>query len=220
MANQQFAVIGLGRFGTTIARELYEAGAEVAAVDESEDVVEAIKNHVTTALAMNATSAEALATLAIASFDAVIVAMGKDVEGSILVTALLRQQGARQILARASSELHAQILRLVGADEVVYPEHDAAMRVASKLLSPTLIDRVELGGDLELAVLTVPNCFVGHSLRQLRLRNRYGVIVLAAHQAGQDSDIHAPEADYVFAQDDRIYIVGTEDRIQSLCQLG
>lgn len=220
MGNQQFAVIGLGRFGTTIARELYEAGAEVAAVDQSEQVVEAIKNHVTTALAMNATRPEALATLAIASFDAVIVAMGKEVEASILVTALLRQQGAHQIVARASSELHAQILRLVGADEVVYPEHDVAMRVASRLLSPTLVDRVELGGALELAVLGVPSRFVGHSLRQLRLRNRYGVTVLAVHPAGQDGDIHAPEADYVFAEEDRIYIVGAEDRIQSLCQLG
>ena len=131
----QYAVIGLGRFGSRVAAGLYNAGAEVIAIDTDPHNVDAVKADVTTAVTMDATSKDALRSLALDELDAVVVAIGRDTEASILVTALLRELGCKRIVARAGSNLHADILRRVGATQVVYPEDDIAAGLVRSLAS-------------------------------------------------------------------------------------
>ncbi len=217
MPNQQFGVIGLGRFGARVASGLYEAGAEVIAIDEAPERVDAIKANVTTAICADATSADVLSELEVQELDGVVVAMGRDVEASILITAQLKRMGARNIVARASSELHAQILSMVGADRVVYPEHDAGMRVVRQLTSPHVVEFITLEGPLDFAVLTIPDNFVNHTLRDLQLPTRYGITVVSIRSA--DGQMRLPDPDYSFGPHDTVYVVGNAESMQRLSRL-
>lgn len=220
---QQFGVIGLGRFGARVATGLYERGVEVIAVDSDPARVDAVKNAVTTAVALDATNREALEALALHDLDAVIVGIGRDIEASILVTALLQELGCRLIVARAGNDLHADILSRVGATRVVYPEDDVADRVVRLLTSPHVVDLVELEGDIEFAIVEVPRSFVGRSLRELELRNRYGLTVVAVRRAEEPdgaSTVLVPGPDDQFTRGDLIYVVGDEQSIARIEQLG
>lgn len=218
----QFAVIGLGRFGQRVAGGLYEAGAEVLAVDTDPAKVAEIKSHVTTAITANAAHEEALAALGVDQMDAVVVAIGKDVEASILVTALLKQYGCGQIIARASSDLQARILQLVGADRVIYPEDDEARRLVRVLSSPHVLDQIDLQGDLDLALLSAPADFIGHTLVDLKLRQRYSVNVVAIRQADTDSQPGPtifPDASYSVQPGDRLYVVGAAEALARIAAM-
>jgi trk system potassium uptake protein TrkA len=212
----QFAIIGLGRFGQRVAGGLYEAGAEVLAVDLDPDKVAQIKASATIAMTANAAHEETLAALGVDQMDAVVVAIGKDAEASILVTALLKQYGCRQIIARAASDLQARVLQMVGADRVVYPEDDEARRLVRVLGSPHVLDQIDLQGDLDVALLTAPAEFVGHSLVELQLRQRLAVNVVAIRQAetaSQPGTVVFPDADYRVQADDRLYLVGSAEAL-------
>lgn len=218
----QFAIIGLGRFGQRVASGLYEAGAEVLAVDTEPAKVAEIKSHVTTAITTNAAHEEALAALGVDQMDAVVVAIGKDAEASILVTALLKQYGCPRIIARASSDLQARILQRVGADQVIYPEDDEARRLVRVLSSPHVLDQIDLQGDLDLALLTVPVAFVGHNLLELQLRQRYSVNVVAIRQPETDSQTGQtvfPDAQYCVQTGDRLYVVGPAEALARIAAM-
>jgi len=219
---RQFAVIGLGRFGAHVATGLYRRGHEVLAVDEDPGRVDVVKSEVTTAVVTDATSREALEALAVTEMDGVVVGIGRDIEASVLVTALLQELGCQTIVARAATHLHADILARVGATRVVYPEDDEAARVVRALTTPRLLDLVELEGDFDLAVLEVPGPFVGHSPRELELRSRYGVTIVAIRRQpdpGQEPVVSVPGPDDVMMAGDRLYVVGDEKaitRVESL----
>ncbi len=218
MPNQQFAVIGLGRFGAQVARGLYGGGAEVVGIDEAPERVDEIKSDVTSAICADATNPDVLAGLGVHELDAVVVAMGRDVEASILITAQLKRIGARDIVARASSELHAQILSMVGADRVIYPEHDAGSRVVRLLTSPHMVEFIALEGPLDFAVISIPDSFARQSLRDLQLPTRYGITVVGIRSV--DGELRLPEPDYPFAEGDRIFVVGKAEDMQRLDRLG
>ena len=218
----QFGVIGLGRFGSRVAAGLYENGAEVIAVDSDPARVESIKADVTTAVAVDATSKDALRTLGVGELDAVVVAIGRDVEASILVTALVRELGCEKIVARATSSLHAGILRRIGATSVVYPEDDVAARVARSLLSPHVIDFVELEGDIDFALLEIPKTFVNQSLRELELRSKHGLTVVALQTTDErtlQTVVIVPGPDDKLKAGDRMYVVGEQDGIVRIDQM-
>ncbi len=218
----QYAVIGLGRFGSRVAAGLYNAGAEVIAIDTDPHNVDAVKADVTTAVTMDATSKDALRSLALDELDAVVVAIGRDTEASILVTALLRELGCKRIVARAGSNLHADILRRVGATQVVYPEDDIAAGLVRSLASPRVIDLVELEGDLDFALLRIPDSFVGKSLRELELRNRYGLTVVALRTVDEETlepRLVMPGPDDTLRAGDQMYVVGSEDALERIDQL-
>jgi len=162
-------------------------GAEVLAIDSDAAKVAEIKQEVTAAVCLNTTHEDALGSLGVDEMDAVVVAIGRDVQASILTTALLQQAGCPYIVARASNELHAQILGLVGADRVIYPEDEAARRLVRGLASPHILDQVDLEGDIELAVLTAPRSFCGKSLTELSLRQTFTVNVVAIRTAETDT---------------------------------
>ncbi|MBU0611370.1 MAG: TrkA family potassium uptake protein [Armatimonadetes bacterium] len=219
---RQFAVIGLGRFGAHVATGLYRQGHEVLAVDEDAVRVDMVKANVTTAVVADATSREALEALAVSEMDGVIVGIGRQIEASVLVTALLRELGCQAIVARAATHLHADILARVGATRVVYPEDDEAERVVRALVSPQLLDLVELEGDIDLAVLAAPEPFIGHTPAELQLRTRFGVTLVAIRreeQPGGPPTVMVPGPHDEMLRGDRLYLVGDEEAITRIGEL-
>ncbi len=174
----QFCVIGLGRFGTAVARTLADLGHEVLAVDREEEPVAEVEPYVTQGVVLDATQEKALQNLGLRDFDWVVVAIG-DLESSILITVLLKEMGVPRVLAKALSTIHAKILRKVGADRVVFPERDMGQRVARSLASPMVFDYLELSPGYSIVEIAAPREFSGKTLKDLRIRNRFGVTVIA-----------------------------------------
>ncbi|MBC7107152.1 MAG: TrkA family potassium uptake protein [Firmicutes bacterium] len=211
---KQFAVIGLGRFGTSVARTLAGMGYDVLAVDQREERVQDIMEHVTHAVQVDAVDEHALKSLGIRNFDVVIVAIGQDVQASILTTVLLKEMGVRRVVAKANSELHGKVLARVGADKVVFPERDMGARVARALVSQNILDQIELSPDHSIVELITPPEFVGRTLQQSAIRTRFGVTVLAIRR-GRDVII-SPGPAQVVQEGDVLVVVGRNDRLEKL----
>jgi len=174
----KFAVIGLGSFGSHVAKTLYERGNEVVAVDKDKERVEEVKTFVSHAVNMDATIKENLQALGVGDMDIVVVSSGPEMESSILTVLYLHEMGAKRIVAKALTEDHAKILEAVGATEVIYPEKDMAIKTALKLSSPNILEYLPLISGFGIQEIAPPEKFIGKSLRELDLRNKYGIQVL------------------------------------------
>ncbi len=191
---KQVMVIGLGQFGMSLSKALSARGVEVLAADSSEARVREASEHVADALCFDATNEDALARTAPARRDSCVCAIGDEArEASIICTALLKQLGAKKLVARANGELQARILRLVGADIVINPEYEFGNRFATTLLYERVLGELPLGGSLVLTELEPPPAFVGRSLIELELPRRYGLTVVAVRHAS-DGSVTAPDA--------------------------
>jgi trk system potassium uptake protein TrkA len=217
MKNQAM-VIGLGHFGMSVARTLAERGVEVLAVDIQEDRVRVAANFVTEAACFDATEAEALARTAPDRREVCVCAIGDDAkEASIICTALLRQMGAKRIIARANDDLHARILTLVGAHQVVNPEQQFGERFASQILHETILGELPLGEDLLITELQPPAAFVGHSLAVLQLPRRFGVTVVAIRRARQGV-VMLPDPQEPLQADDVLVVVSRAGAVAALME--
>ena len=185
---QVYVVIGLGTFGRQLCETFTERGFSVIAVDNRAELIERIKDSVTQALMIDATDENSLAQIPFDNVAVAIVAIGDNIEASILVTALLKRMGITHILARAVSDLHMQVLRQVGADEVVNLEIDEGKRIAQRLSSPEVLDRTRISETISLAELYVPEKIVGRRLDQLDLRQKYRVNVIAVKRTSYSVD--------------------------------
>lgn len=213
----EYAVIGLGQFGQAVVESLTEDGQAVLVIDRDPARVEALATTVDAAAAADATDEESLRQLGVPAMTSVVVAIGAGaVESSILTTALLRQLGVPRIVARAVSTLHARVLHAVGAHEVVNPEEEMGRRLAERLAHPTIRERLQLG-DAVLAEVDTPARFVGRSLKQLNVRARHGVSVVAV-RSGADV-VANPPPDRPFAAGDVVLVVGTADSVRALARL-
>ena len=183
MQQKQFAVFGIGRFGSALCKELSEMGHEVLAIDTSEENVNDISPYVTQALQLDATDEEAVHSLGLRNFDAVVVSIGSNLSDSIMTTLLCKEQGAKYLLAKASDELHAKMLKKMGADRVVFPERDMGVRVAKTLVSPRLLDLINVSGDYMMADIVAPASWVGKTIQEIDIRKRYHVSVLVINRA-------------------------------------
>ncbi|MEW5898530.1 MAG: TrkA family potassium uptake protein [Bacillota bacterium] len=210
----QFAVIGLGRFGSSVARTLSRMGYEVLAVDADADKVNGITDEVTYAVQVDAMEEEALKSLGLRNFDVVVVAIGQEIKASILITVMLKEMGVRKIVAKANDELHGKVLQKVGADVVVFPERDMGARVAHALVSRNIIDQIHLSPDYSIVEVVVPARFIGKSLGESALRQKYGVTVLAVRR-GEDIII-SPGAGQVLEEGDVLVAIGRDDRLKQL----
>lgn len=213
---KQVAVIGLGRFGSSVARTLADSGCEVLAVDVDEARVKAIADEVTDAVRANALDEEALRALGLRNFEVVVVAIGHEVQASILTTVLLKEMGIPKIVAKAQDDLHGRVLQKVGADVVVYPERDMGVRLAHTLISRNVIDEIQLSTDYSILEMAAPQGFVGHSLRDLELRQRYGLSVLAIRR--KDRIVVSPNADQVVEDGDLLVVLGQPDKLAPLSE--
>ncbi|UCG91029.1 MAG: TrkA family potassium uptake protein [candidate division WOR-3 bacterium] len=176
---KQFVVIGLGRFGSSIARALSGKNFEVLAVDRDEDRVKEMEGVVSQAIVMDATDDKALRELGIADFDTAIVSMGETVEDSIMITLALKELGLKHVIVKAKSEIHSKILKKVGADRIVFPEREMAEKLAESLASPKIFDFIELSKEYGIVEMVVPKKLVNMTLRELKLRDKHKVSVIA-----------------------------------------
>lgn len=209
---KKFAVIGLGNFGFHVAKELYEDGHEVVAIDADKSRVQAIGPHATEAVVLDATDKQTLKSLGFGAMDAVIVSTGASIATSVLTCLHLQEIGVKTILAKANDEDHEKILKKVGATEIIHPERDMAMRVARNLSKPNLLDFVPLAEGFELVEIGPPREFIGRSLRQLNLRAKHNVFVVAVQETVPENFVFVPPADFVLKDSDVMIMLGrTED---------
>ncbi len=206
----KFAVIGLGSFGSNMAKTLYEKGNEVLAVDDDKEKIEEFKTFVSKAVNMDARDKENLQAVGINDMDVVIVSLGPEMEASILTVLHLHELGARRILAKALTEDHAKILEAVGATEVIYPEKDMAVRTALKLSCPNVLEYLPLVSGFSVQEIAPPEKFIGKSLKELDLRNKYGVQVIAVKELIPGKTTFAPHAEFVIKDSDILIIIGEE----------
>jgi trk system potassium uptake protein TrkA len=176
---KQFVVIGLGRFGSSIAQALSAKGFEVLAIDENEDRVKEMEGIVSQAVVMDATDEKGLKELGITDFDTAIVSMGETVEDSIMITLSLKELGLKKVIVKAKSELHSKILRKVGADRIIFPEREMAERLAESIASPKIFDFIELSKTYGIIEMVVPKKLVNKTLSDLKMREKYKVSVIA-----------------------------------------
>lgn len=174
-----FAVIGLGRFGTSVAKTLFALGHEVLAVDRNESRIAAIADNVTHAMVADTTDERALKRLGIRNFDCVILSVGDDIRASILTTVLMKEQGAQYIIAKASDALHAKLLEKTGADKVLLPEYEAGVRLARSLVSGNIVDYLDLSDKYSITEARIPQKWAGRTLIELDVRRNYDVSVIA-----------------------------------------
>lgn len=213
---KQFAVIGLGRFGMSVAETLARMGYDVLAVDVDPEKVNAVMDIVTHAVQVDALDEHALKSLGIRNFDVVIVAIGEDIQANILVTVMLKEMGVKTVVAKARTELHGRVLAKVGADKVVFPERDMGVRVARALVAANIVDQIELSPDYSIMELIAPRAFVGKSIGEAAIRMKYGVTVLAIRRG--DEIIISPGAHHRVEEGDILVVVGRNDRLRRLEQ--
>ena len=215
---KQVAVIGLGRFGTSIAQELYRIGHDVLAIDVDERVTQTLIGHVTYAVTGDATSAELIEELGIKSFDTAVVAIGTDVQSSILATVLLKQQyQLPQVVARATTELHARTLKAVGADRVIHPEQEAGIRTAHSLFQREVLEYMELTSDYGFSKISASPDMEGQSLEAAGFstaRDKYGAAVIAIKRGREP--ILAPSKDEQIKQGDVLVVAGREEVLEKV----
>ncbi|AJA49202.1 Ktr system potassium uptake protein C [Clostridium pasteurianum DSM 525 = ATCC 6013] len=214
MKKKQYLVIGLGRFGKSIAITLSELGNDVLAVDSREDNVQYIAPYVTQAIQANATEEENLKALGVNNFDAAIIGIGVDIQSSVVVTLLLKEMGIKYILAKANTELHAKILYKIGADKVVFPEKDTAIRVAHSMASGNILDFIKLSSEYRIAEVLCPKEWWGKSLGELHVRAKYGINIIGIKR-GMEVNISLTSESRVF-KDDIIVAIGGQKEIEKL----
>lgn len=207
-----YAVIGLGRFGGSLAETLAAAGHEVLAVDSDENRVVKMSEILTHAIVADSTDECALRSLGIRNFDVVIVAIGQNVQASVLTTLLLKELGVNYVVAKADSYLHGKMLEKVGADKVVFPERDMGKRVAHNLMSTNVIDYFEVAPELGIIEVMVPDQLVNSSLIHSNLRQSYGITVLAIRRGLKI--FLSPDPEDKFLVGDHLILVGESESLQ------
>ncbi|MCK4395553.1 TrkA family potassium uptake protein [candidate division WOR-3 bacterium] len=224
---KQFAVIGLGSFGRKVAVTLSEKGAEVIAIDKVRSKVEDIKDKVVHAVALDSTSLDELKGIGITDVDTVIVALGEQQEAAILTTVLLKNLGVGEVIARAMNDLYAQILKMVGADKVILIEEQMGEQLAKALVAPQIIENIPLSSGHLLVEIKPRKEFIGKKLKDLDLRGRYGVNVVAIQKKVEEINDEGevvtrikvddlPGPDDKITEDETLLVVGSEEEIERL----
>ncbi|WP_195575714.1 potassium channel family protein [Paenibacillus sp. 1001270B_150601_E10] len=211
---KQYAVLGMGRFGSSVAQSLSKMGFEVLAIDESEQRIQEVANMVTHAVSADTTDEEALKALGIRNFDVVVVSIGQDIQASILTTLILKDLGVPMIVTKAVNELHGKVLSKIGADKVVFPERDMGTRVAHNLIAPNILDYIELSDNHSIVEVRASRGMVGQNLIELDIRARFGCNIMAIKNNGHINI--SPLADYRLQEDDILVIVGQNDNLNKL----
>ena len=214
-----FVVIGLGRFGSAVATELSSLGHEVLALDDSEENVQKIADQVTHAVTGDARDPAVLRALGVRNYDCAVVAVGVDVGTSALITLNLKELGVRRVICKAQSHVHRKVLEKIGADRVVFPEHEMGVKLAQALSSSNVLNFIELSDDFGIVETTVPREWLGKNLMELNVRARYKVNIIAVRKKGEETFNVTPGPSTVMEAGDAVVALGrTEDvnRLQDL----
>lgn len=211
---KQFVVIGLGRFGFSLAKTLYELGHDVLGIDNDEEIVQSVAESITHAVKADATDENALKALGVKNFDVAVVSIGNDIQSSILVTLILKEMGIKYVVAKANSELHGRVLKKIGADRIVFPERDMGIRVAHNLTLSNILDYIELSPEYSIIEISALPAWYDKSLRQLNMRTKYGLNVIAIKRNG--NIIISPNGDDMILRGDILAVVGHKDDIENI----
>ena len=214
MAKEQVMVIGLGRFGSAVARELERLGHQVLAIDRGEQQVNDIASDVTHALQLDAADEDALRSAGAGDFQTAIVAISTDAEPSIFATMVLKRLGVRTVIAKAGSQLHGEILSRVGADRVVLPERETGLRLAHSFNVPNVIDYLDVAPNFGIEKIRPPASFIGKSLGELDLKTRLGLTPIALRR-GRQVFVN-PARDERLAEGDELILIGRDDKLDQL----
>lgn len=212
---KKFTVIGLGRFGFHAAKALFEEGHEVIAIDTNKLLVQQIEPYSSEAIILDATEKEKLQSLGLDEMDAVILSIGTQISNSILICLYLNEIGVSRIIAKALDEDHGKILRKVGATELIHPEKDSALRIARELSTPNILDFIPVGRDLTIAQVEAPREFIGKTLKDLDLRARFNINVIAIKETG-GVYVQVPPPDFYIKGSDVLLIFGSNDDIDKI----
>ncbi len=221
MPRRSFAVIGLGRFGSATAVTLSELGQDVIGIDSSEERVREMSDVLLQAVQLDATDEKALRAAGIHTVDVAIISIGENIESSVLVVMLVKELGIKTIIAKAVTPLHGRILEKLGVSRVVFPEREMAQRLAHSLVVPNVLEYIELSRDFSIVEIPAPAEFVGKTLRQLELRSRYGLTLIALKRPtdrGLVTNI-SPGADDPIQAGDVLALLGSHERLAQLERL-
>ncbi|MGI5066449.1 potassium channel family protein [Treponema putidum] len=221
---KNFAVIGLGEFGSRICEVLVEGGASVVAFDHDIQAVERIKKIVPAAMLVETTNEEALLKAPLDDVEVAIVAIGNNIEASVLTTTLLKQRDIPYVLSRAVSPLHATVLRRVGANEVLNIEISAATRIARRLISPDVMDSIAVTKDFSIREIIVPKFFIGKTVGALALKEKFNINLIALVRMDLDIDsvgnpvkqetMHYPEDELELREGDKLFLIGSNIKLE------
>lgn len=213
-ATREFAVIGLGRFGASVALTLHELGYHVLGVDVDEAKVQALANRLTHVIQADCTDENTVRSLGLRNFDTVVVAIGQDLEASVLVTLMLKELGVKNVVAKAATDAHGKVLERIGADRVVFPEKEMGAKVARFISESNILDYIELTPEVSVVEFTPGDAFVGKTLREIDFRAKFGVTVLAIRRG--DSVRISPPADQPIRHGDILVAIGENSDIERL----
>jgi trk system potassium uptake protein TrkA len=211
---KQFVVIGCGRFGTSVAQKLSELGAEVMVVDRNEEIIQNISETVTYAVQADATDEQTIRSLGIRNFDVAVVTIGSDIQSSVLITLMCKELGVKYVISKAQNELHAKLLYKIGADRVVFPEREMGIKIAKNLVSDNILDYIELAPDYSIVEVVALDSWIGKNLRQLNLRARFGINVMAIKQGLDIKVAVGPEE--VIREGDVLVVIGHNDDLNKI----
>ncbi|GAB6099167.1 TrkA family potassium uptake protein [Halanaerocella petrolearia] len=214
---KQFIVVGLGRFGTSVAKVLADKNCDVLTVDVDENRVQEISNEVTHAVQADATNKEALQELGVNDFDIAVVSIGEDIQSNILATLLLKELGVSKVVVKANNQLHGKVLHKVGADKIVYPERDMGARIANNLVDANILEYIKLAPDYSVIEMKPNSEMHNKSLKELELRSRFGVNVMAIKR-GKKVEV-SPRANLKIEPDDTLIVVGDNESLEELRRL-
>jgi len=204
---KSYLIIGLGKFGRSCARELCNMGHDVLGVDENLRLVNDASAYLTHTVQADATNEDFLKTISVNDFDSCIVAIGDNQEASVMITVLLKEHGAKNIIAKAQSEIHAKILEKVGADKIILPEYDMGIKLAHTLCNMNIYDLVDISPEHSIVSIKAPREWVGKTLGNLSVREKYGVNIIAIESELKEANVF-PTATTVIQKNDSVIVIG------------
>jgi trk system potassium uptake protein TrkA len=213
---RRVVVIGLGIFGFNIAKDLYENGIEVIAIDKNKEVIQKIRNFSTKAVLADGTDKEVIDSIGMQEDDVAIISFGEDLAASTLITLHLKEMKVKHIIVKAPNEEHKHVLEKVGATEVIIPEKEMADKVAKSLISPNVLDYLPLSKDYTICELVPPASFMGKTIGDLHLRRKHHIEVIAVREILPDKLTMVPRADFIVKDSDVLVVIGKEEDIQKI----
>ena len=214
---KSYVGIGLGRFGAEVARQLYSLGCEVLAMDVKADLVQEISDYVTHAVVSDGQDKGVLKALGIRDFDCAVVAIGDDLAASVLVTMNMKELGIPHVVCKAHDDTHRRVLEKLGADQVVIPEKENAVRLARSLSTPNVLDYIELSDEYGIAEVPAPKAWLEKSLKDLNVRAKLGVNIIAIRRGGKLNV--SPAADFAFQNGDIVVVLGDNKALEAVQKL-
>ncbi len=209
-------VIGLGIFGFNIARELFENGIEVVAIDKNREMVQRVRDFSTKAILGDSSNKEFLESIGIGEDDIVIISFGEDLAAATLTTLHLKEMKIKRIIVKVPNEEHKKVLERIGATEVIIPEKEMASKIAKSLISPNILDYIPLSEGYNISEIVPPSSFIGKTIGELHLRSRYHIEVIAIREVLPDRIKMIPRADFVIKDSDILVVLGKEEDINRI----